>query len=255
MRIDLNCDMGESFGAYALGADELLMPLITSANVACGFHAGDPVVLERTVALAVAHGVAVGAHPGYPDLAGFGRREMTLSASEIEAAVLYQIGALAAFTRAHGAPLVHVKAHGALYNTAAVNPAVACAVARGIARFDHALVMVGPATSQIVADAAAGEGLAYAREAFADRVYNPDGTLQSRRIPGSLIADPALAAAQAASIALGTVIAHDGTPVRIQADSICLHGDNPAAPAIAPAIRAALAGARFEVLPLARPAA
>jgi UPF0271 protein len=251
MRIDLNCDMGESFGAYRLGDDEALMPLITSANVACGFHAGDPLVLERTVRLAKAHAVTVGAHPGYPDLAGFGRRSMALTPAEIEAAMLYQVGALAAFCRAHHLPLVHVKAHGALYNAAALDPTIAHAIARGIARFDSNLIMVGLASSQVMAEAAAGEGLRYAREAFADRVYNPDGTLQMRAVPGSLLTEPAAVAQQAASIAHGVVVAHDGASLRIQADTLCLHGDNPSAAANARAVRAALAAAGVELRALA----
>ncbi len=252
MRIDLNCDMGESFGAYTLGADEALMPLITSANIACGFHAGDPLVIDRTVALAERHGVAVGAHPSFPDLAGFGRRKMQLSATEIENVVLYQIGAMAAFCTAHGVALVHVKAHGALYNMAASDAAIAGAIARAIARFDRRLVMVGLASSQVIADAASEEHLAFAREAFADRAYNPDGTLQSREIPGSLITDPARAAKQAVELAQGFVVAHDGTRVLIDGQTICLHGDNPAALANAQAVRRALADAGIEVKPLAR---
>lgn len=240
MKIDLNCDMGESFGAFTIGADDALMPFITSANIACGFHAGDPVVLDATVALAKRHGVAAGAHPGFPDLAGFGRRNMQLTPLEIENAVLYQVGVVAAFCRAHDVPLVHVKAHGALYNLAALDLKTAEAIARGIARFDRHLIMVGLASSKAMAAAAAGERLAYAREAFADRVYNPDGTLQSRQVPGSLITDPARAAAQAVEIAHGTVTAHDGTRVPIDAQTLCLHGDNPAARQNAQAVRRAL---------------
>ncbi|MDE3088415.1 MAG: LamB/YcsF family protein [Chloroflexota bacterium] len=252
MPIDLNCDMGESFGAYTIGADAALMPLITSANIACGVHAGDPRVLDRTVALAKKHGVAVGAHPGFPDLAGFGRREMRLSAEEIEDLVLYQIGALAAFCRAHAVPLVHVKAHGALYNMAANDNSIARSIARGVARFDRRLVMVGLASSQVMADAANAEDLPYAREGFADRVYNSDGTLQARQIPGALITDPARAAKQAVDLAHGFVIAHDGARVAIDAQTICLHGDNPSALANAQAVRRALAGAGIEVKALAR---
>ena len=247
MHIDLNCDMGESFGAYKIGDDEGLMPLITSANVACGFHGGDPLVLDRTVALAKKYGVTVGAHPGFPDLAGFGRRHMQLTPDEIEDSVLYQIGAIAAFCRAHDVPLVHVKAHGALYNMAANEPSIARAIARGIARFDRQLVMVGLASSQAMAKAADAERLPYAREAFADRVYNPDGTLQSRKIEGSLITDPSRAAQQAVNIAHGYVVAHEGTEVRINAQTVCLHGDNPAALANAQAVRAAFAEAGIQI--------
>ena len=247
MPIDLNCDMGESFGAYTMGNDEALMPFITSANIACGFHAGDPLVLDRTVSLAKKHGVAVGAHPGFPDLGGFGRRNMDLSPQEIEDSVLYQIGALAAFCRAHDVALVHVKAHGALYNMAASDGSIAAAIARGIARFDRQLVMVGLASSPAMARSAASEGLAYAREAFADRAYNPDGTAQSRKIPGSLIADPMRAAQQAVDIARGFVIADDGSKVQMDAQTVCLHGDNPAALANVQAVRQALQDAGIAV--------
>jgi UPF0271 protein len=251
MNIDLNCDAGESYGVYTLGADREIMPFVTSVNVACAYHAGDPRVMDATVALAASQGVAVGAHPGYPDRVGFGRRAMSLTPEEIETDVLYQIGALAAFCRAHSVPLVHVKAHGALYNTAAVDRAVAAALARGIARWGGGLVMVGLANSVPMAEAAATVGLPYAREAFADRTYNPDGTLQSRHIPGSLIVDPAQAAAQAVAIAKGYVVAHDGTSVALSAETICLHGDNPAALANARAVREALAAAGVTVRGLA----
>jgi UPF0271 protein len=252
MKIDLNCDLGESFGAYTIGDDEALLPLITSANIACGFHAGDPQVMARTVRLAAQHGVAVGAHPGFPDLAGFGRRAMQLSAEEIETCVLYQVGALAAFARAVGVPLGHVKPHGALYNLAVGEPAIAAAIARGVARFSSDLVLVGLAGSVAMAEAAQAAGLRFAAEAFADRVYNPDGTLQSRQIAGSLITDPARAATQAVSIARdGLVVAHDGTRLALHAGTLCLHGDNPAALANAKAVRQALAAAGVEVRALA----
>ncbi len=242
--------MGESFGAFTIGADEAIMPFITSANIACGLHAGDPMVLDATVALAKKHGVAVGAHPGFPDLAGFGRRPMQLTPLEIENAILYQVGVVAAFCRAHNVPLVHVKVHGALYNMAANDPKMAQAIARGIARFDRQLVMVGLASSTAMAQAAAGQGLRYAREAFADRVYNPDGTLQSRQIPGSLITHPTRAATQAVEIGRGAVTAHDGTRVPIDAQTLCLHGDNPAARENVQAVRRALEDAGIAVQPL-----
>jgi 5-oxoprolinase (ATP-hydrolysing) subunit A len=247
MRIDLNCDMGESFGAYVIGADADLMPMITSANIACGFHGGDPVVLDRTVALAKKHGVAIGAHPGFQDLAGFGRRNMQCKPEEIENSILYQIGAIAAFCDSYSISLVHVKAHGALYNMAAEDPSVSQAIARGIARSGRKLVMVGLASSPVMALAARAQGLAFAREAFADRVYNPDGTLQSRKLPGSLITDPTRAAQQAVNIASGFVIAHDGTRVPIDAQTVCLHGDNPSAVANARSVREALSQAGIQV--------
>lgn len=247
MRIDLNCDMGESFGAYTIGADELLMPLVTSANIACGFHAGDPIVLDKTVALAKKMGVAIGAHPGFPDVPGFGRRNMQLSADELENAILYQVSAIAGFCQAHGVPLVHCKPHGALYNMAANNATMAHAIARGIARSSPRIIFVGLASSNVMAEAATTHGLKFAREAFADRVYNPDGSLQSRTIPGSLVTNPDQAARQAVNLANGFVIAYEGTRVPIDAQTLCLHGDNPAAVQNAQAVRRALANAGIVV--------
>ncbi|HPH97499.1 MAG TPA: 5-oxoprolinase subunit PxpA [Anaerolineaceae bacterium] len=219
--IDLNSDLGESFGAYRLGDDAAMMPLITSANVACGFHAGDPLVMAATLRLARAAGVAVGAHPGYPDLQGFGRRDMDLTPEEAEACVLYQLGALAAFARAEGVDLVHVKPHGALYNQAARSPALAAAVARAVARFSPGLILVGLAGSALIT-AGREAGLRVAAEAFPDRAYNPDGSLRSRRLPGAVLEAPAEVAAQALNLAQNGV---NGQPV----DTLCLHGDNPAA--------------------------
>jgi UPF0271 protein len=253
MKIDLNADVGEGFGVYSLGADEEIVPLVTSVNVACGFHAGDPEVLDRTMALAVRHRVAVGAHPGHPDLRGFGRRAMQSTPEQVEADVLYQIGAAAAFAQAHGVRLVHVKPHGALYNQAAEDPALASAIARALARFDRRLVFVGLATSAAMRAAAEAQGLRFAGEAFADRVYNADGSLQSRQIAGAVIVDPEQAARQALSIVRdGHVIAHDGTRLALRADTLCLHGDNPAALSNIQAIRHALAEARIEVAALDR---
>ena len=248
MRIDLNCDMGESFGVYEIGADEALMPLITSANVACGFHAGDPAVADRTISLAVKHGITVGAHPGYQDLRGFGRRPLQAKPEEIEADVLYQVGALSGFAHSHGTRLVHVKPHGAVYNQAVADDELARALARGVARFSRDLIFVGLSTSSVMRNAALAVGLRFAGEAFGDRVYNPDGTLQSRRISGSVITDPAKAARQAVSIARDrAVIAHDGSRVTIEADTLCLHGDNPSALDNAKAVREALEKAGVEV--------
>lgn len=252
MRIDLNCDMGESFGHYRLGADAEMMEYVTSANIACGFHAGDPLVMARTVALAVSRGVGVGAHPGYLDLRGFGRRRMDVSPEEIEADVLYQIGALAAFARAAGGRLTHVKAHGALYNATEVDRRSALAVARAVARFDERLVLVCLATSTVAPDAAREVGLRVAREAFADRQYNPDGTLRSRREPDALISDPKLAAERCVRMVReGVIVAHDGTEVPVRADTLCIHGDEPTAPALARAVRSALAATGVAVAGLA----
>ena len=252
MQIDLNCDIGEGFGIYQIGADEALMLLISSANVACGFHAGDPQTLDRTIALASENGVAVGAHPGYLDLRGFGRRPIQASPKEVEADVLYQVGAVAGFAHSHSVELVHVKPHGALYNQAVSDSELAQAIARGVARFSRELIFVGLATSAAMRDAAEAEGLRYAGEAFADRVYNADGTLQSRRIEGSVITDSTRVVAQAVAIAHDRkVMSHDGGEVALQAETLCLHGDNPSAVQNAQAIRQALADVGVEVRSLA----
>lgn len=240
MRIDLNCDMGESFGAWTLGADKAITPFITSANIACGFHAGDARVMERTVRLAIQHGVAIGAHPGFPDLVGFGRRALDATPDEIESDVLYQIGALDAFVRSAGKRLVHVKAHGALYNLAAAKPEIANAIARAVKRFDSDLVMVGLAGSAMI-DAAQAMGLRVAREGFCDRAYQADGKLVSRREKGSLLSDPQLAAKQALQIVLDqSVTAINGEKIPFVADTLCIHGDTPTAPAIAQTVRETL---------------
>jgi UPF0271 protein len=237
--IDLNADVGESFGPWPMGQDEELIPIVTSVNVACGFHAGDPVVIERTIRLALDAGVAVGAHPGYPDREGFGRRDLAMSAGELEAAVLYQVAALAGMVAAAGGTLRHVKAHGALYNRAARDPSVADPIARAVRRVSTDLVLVGPPDSALLR-AGTGAGLTVAGEGFADRAYEPDGTLRSRRLPGAVHTDPAIAAAQAVALAAEGRYA-----------TLCVHGDTPGAPAIARAVRAALeaAGHRVAALP------
>lgn len=251
MKIDLNCDMGESYGRYTLGTDEDLMPYITSANIACGWHAGDPMVMQCTVLLAQEHRVGIGAHPGFPDLQGFGRRAMQLSPEEAEAFVLYQVSALAGFSRAVGAQLVHVKAHGALYNQAAKDRSLAEAVARGVARFDSNLILVGLANSQLI-EAGQEAGLRVAREAFADRAYEDDGSLRPRGLPGAVLHEPARAAEQAVGIARdGLVVSYSGKVVPVQAETICVHGDTPTALTIAQAIRQALIQSEVDVTPLA----
>ena len=250
MRVDLNCDMGESFGRYRIGADEALMPFITSANIACGYHAGDPLVMARTVRLAIEHGVGVGAHPGFPDLMGFGRRQMQLAPEEIENYILYQIGALAAFARAAGVELAHVKPHGALYNMAAKDAELARAIVRGIECFSKELIVVCLAGSAMV-EAAEEAGLRVAREGFADRAYNPDGTLRSRRLPGALIEDPKVAAERAIRMVRdGVVVAHTGEEILLRVDTICVHGDTPTAVEIAKTIRRELEAARIDVVPM-----
>jgi UPF0271 protein len=250
--IDLNADLGESFGAWSMGDDEAILRHVTSANVACGFHAGDPVVMDRTVARAVKAGVAVGAHPGYPDLRGFGRRPIAADPAEVEADVVYQVGALLAFVHSHGARLVHVKPHGALYNQAAVDELLARAIARAVARVSRDLVLVGAASSQAMRRSAEAEGLRFAAEAFADRAYEKDGTLVPRGRKGAVITDTRDAAARAVRIARdGRIAAVDGTEITLEADTICLHGDTPGAVAHARAVRAALEGAEIAVRPLA----
>ncbi len=237
-RIDLNCDIGESYGAWRMGADRALLDLVTSANVACGFHAGDPTTIDATVRYAADRGIAIGAHPSYPDLAGFGRRSMDLAPADVEAAVLYQIGALAGFVRSSGSTLSHVKPHGALYNDAVRNGALAEAIARGTARFDKNLVLVGlPGSALLAAGTAAG--LRTAAEGFCDRAYEPDGSLRARDKRGAVYSDPRAAAAQAVALA------NDG---RVQ--TLCIHGDTPGAAAMALEVRAALDAAGFTIAPL-----
>jgi UPF0271 protein len=250
VRVDLNADVGESVGPWPMGDDERLIPLVTSVNVACGVHAGDPLTIDRTVRAAVANGVAVGAHPGYPDLIGFGRRDLDMAPDELEASLVYQIGAVEAFARSAGTALRHVKPHGALYNLAAREPAVAATVARAVGRVSADLVLVGLAGSAMLT-AAADAGLASAGEAFADRAYEADGTLRSRRLPGSVLASPEVAAAQALSIVRdGCVTSHDGQMVAVRADTICIHGDTAGAAAIAEAIRTTLGDAGVTIAAL-----
>jgi UPF0271 protein len=247
--MDLNADLGESFGRWTLGDDERLVAHLTSANLACGFHAGDFRVMEATVALCRRAGVAVGAQPGYPDLIGFGRRPMAFEPDEVESLVRYQIGALEAFCRAQGVEMQHVKPHGALYNQAAGDHSLATAVARATARFSGDLALFGLASSEPMAAAAADARLRFVPEAFADRAYLPDGTLQPRSQSGSLIADPATAAAQAEMIATeGAVVATDGSRIDIRAESICCHGDTPGAVEIARIVRARLEAAGIPVV-------
>ena len=249
--IDLNCDMGESFGRYSLGNDAAMLDIVTSANIACGVHAGDPVVMRRTVEMAIAHGVAVGAHPGYPDLQGFGRRALTMSAEELEATILYQLGALSGFLAAAGDRLIHVKPHGALYNTAARDPKVAGAIARAVRSFDPQLIVVTQPGSAL-AEAAGSEGLSVATEGFADRAYQKDGALVPRSRPGAIIHDPEQAATRAVQMLIeGTVAAITGEIIDLKIDTLCLHGDTPNAPAIAQSLRRALEAAGVSIAKLA----
>jgi UPF0271 protein len=249
--VDLNSDLGESYGRWTLGDDAAMVEHITSANLACGFHAGDFEVMDATVGLCKRAGVGVGAQPGYPDLQGFGRRTIRLTPAEVEQCVLYQIGALYGFCRAHAVELQHVKPHGALYNDAAAQPALALAIARGVARFSRDLPLVGLAGSAAFAEAAAEVGLRLVPEAFADRRYTPEGRLQSRAEPGSLLTDPAEAAEQALRLVCECQVrASDGTLVPVHAASICFHGDTPGAPAIVAAARARLEAAGVAIRPI-----
>ncbi|MCC7081865.1 MAG: LamB/YcsF family protein [Burkholderiales bacterium] len=251
MDIDLNCDMGESYGRWTLGADAEIMPFISSANIACGFHGGDPHVMRATVALALAHGVAIGAHPSLPDLMGFGRRAMAVTARELKDCVCYQIGALREFARAAGAGLQHVKAHGILYDMMEKDEALAAAAAEAVREAaDRSLIMVNLAGGKAERCSRA-KGLRVAAEGFADRAYNADGTLVSRRLPGALIDDPQRAAAQAVRmVTAGKVRAIDGAEVDLRVQTICCHGDTPGAPSIVRAVRAALEGAGCRVRPM-----
>ncbi|HZM58922.1 MAG TPA: 5-oxoprolinase subunit PxpA [Vicinamibacterales bacterium] len=250
MGIDLNADVGESFGAYSLGHDADLVPLITSANVACGFHAGDPGVMRATVALARHHGVAVGAHPGFPDLVGFGRREMRATPREVEDAVAYQIGALAGIAATEGLRLQHVKAHGALYNMAVREAPLADAIAKATASVDRSLILLGLPGSQLVL-AGRRAGLRTASEAFADRAYQPNGELVPRSQSGAVIEEADTVVSRAIMMAREhVVIAVDGTRVPIDVDTICVHGDTPGAAALARRIREALTQAGVDIAAL-----
>ena len=240
--IDLNCDMGESFGAWRMGQDAEVMPWITSANIACGFHAGDFSTMEQTVLLAKAHGVAIGAHVSLPDLQGFGRRELRVTPDEAYAMTLYQIGALVAFAKAADTRVAHVKPHGALYNMAAKDAALADAIARAVRDFDKDLILVGLAGSKLPA-AGAALGLRVAHEAFADRRYEADGSLTPRREAGAVIHDLDAAVAQAVQIATkGEVETRDGKIIDVRADTICVHGDRNDAAMFARRLREALTG-------------
>src|SRR5712691_10767853 len=243
MRIDINSDMGESFGAYTIGHDVGLMKAITSANVAAGFHAGDPSVLRETIRLAKARGVAVGAHPGFPDLVGFGRRELNVTPKEAEDMVLYQVAAVAGVAAAEGVKIQHVKPHGALFNMAVRNAELSSAIARAVAAFDRSLILFGLPGSEIRA-AGKAAGLRVAAEVFADRAYEADGSLASRGKPGSVIHDPDAVVARAVRMVTDhTVVAIDGSVVRLEADTICVHGDTPGSDQLAAKIRTGLEAA------------
>ena len=251
-RVDLNCDLGESFGAYTIGRDEEVLSYISSANVACGFHASDPLVMSETVRRSKGRGVRIGAHPGYPDLVGFGRRNLTVSPKELKAMVQYQIGALGAFCRAEGVFLQHVKPHGAMYNMAAKDERLAVAICDAVASYDENLILMGLAGSRLLA-AAKGMGLRYASEVFADRAYEDDGTLVSRAKPGAMITNEDDAIARVVTmIKEGYVLSVNGKEVPVRADTVCLHGDSPTAVAFAKRIRSTLLSQGIQIAPLAQ---
>lgn len=238
--IDMNCDLGENFGVYRHGQDEAVMPFISSANIACGYHAGDPRTMRETVRLCLEQGVAIGAHPGLPDLNGFGRREIGISAQEAYDYVVYQTGALDAFVRSEGGVLRHIKPHGALYNMAARDPALAEAIAEAVYRLNPSLILFGLSGSQLIA---AGKrlGLATASEVFADRAYRADGSLVPRTEANALINDEEQAARRVLQmVRQGSVTSSDGAVVPIEADTVCLHGDGARAPEFAKLLRSVL---------------
>ncbi|HEY4132696.1 MAG TPA: 5-oxoprolinase subunit PxpA [Gemmatimonadaceae bacterium] len=252
-RIDLNCDMGESFGAYRIGADDAVFPFITSANVACGFHGGDASVMRTTIARAKELGVGIGAHPGFQDLIGFGRRNMDASPSEIYDLVVYQIGALLGFANAAGVRIQHVKAHGALYNMAVANAELAAAIARAVRDVDNTLILFGLPGSHLISEGQA-VGLKTAGEAFADRNYMNDGSLVSRKRADAQVHDADEAVRRAIRMVReGKVMSIDGTDIPIDVQTICIHGDGPHAAEFAQRLRNAFENDGITVAPLVAP--
>lgn len=247
-RVDLNADLGESFGIYTLGDDPALLRVVTSANIACGFHAGDPSTIAQAVRLAAASGVALGVHPGLPDLAGFGRRRLEVTPAEVRDLVTYQIGALAGFAAREGQTVQHVKPHGALYALAEENPAIADVIAQAACEWSRELILFGLSGGRLVA-AGNALGLQTAAEVFADRAYSADGCLVPRSEPDAVLHDVELVAARMAHWAqTGTLLAADGrTALTLTADTICLHGDSPGASALAVRVRSALEAAGVKV--------
>jgi UPF0271 protein len=249
--LDLNSDLGEGFGIWTLGDDEALLGIVTSANVACGFHAGDPGVMRRVCAAAAARGVAIGAQVGYRDLAGFGRRRIDMDPAELRDDVVYQIAALDGFARLAGDRVRYVKPHGALYNTIVTDAEQAGAVVEAVREYDRALPVLGLPGSEWLRQAEAA-GLTAVREAFADRAYTPEGRLVSRRLPGAVLHDPEVVAERCVRLARsGELVAVDGSVVRVRAESICVHGDTPSAVTLARRVRAALTGAGVALRPFA----
>jgi len=252
-QIDLNSDVGESFGAYKIGLDEAVIPLISSANIACGFHAGDPLVMAQTVSQAAENGVGLGAHPGLPDLVGFGRRVMDVSLEEIRHYVTYQVGALQAFAARKDLSLQHVKPHGALYNMAVRDTEISDAIAEVISGLDENLILValaGPNRDEL-ATISKRHSIRFAFEFFADRAYNPDGSLVSRKLPGAVLHDDGAVAERVIKLVeTGTVAAINGTEIELEANTICVHGDNPEALSLVKKVRTSLIDSGIQVRPM-----
>ena len=252
-RIDLNCDMGESFGAWTMGMDGEVIRHVTSANIACGFHAGDPRVMYKTAKLARDNGVGVGAHPGYPDLVGFGRRPLVCTPDEVRDDVAYQIGAMKAFGSSHGVALQHVKPHGSLYNMSVGNESMIRAIVEAIAGVDKHVIYLalGGAQAPLVTRIANEAGIRVAFEAFPDRAYTPEGTLAPRSLAGAVIKDPKTAAERALRMAKeGKIVATDGSVLEMRIDTICVHGDNPSAVELVRGIRSAIEAEGISVVPM-----
>jgi UPF0271 protein len=250
MEVDLNSDLGESFGHFKLGADEEIMRYISSANIACGFHAGDPIIMRKTLRLAKEHNIAVGAHPSYPDLLGFGRRYLSINKEEARNYMLYQLGALEAFARAEGMKLQHVKPHGALYNALQKDEELARGISEGISDFNKNLIFVGLANSRSL-EIAKEIGLKVINEVFADRRYNKDGTLVSRKLPGAVLTDKGEIAKHVISATKeGRIRSIEGEWIELKTETICVHGDNPKATEIVAYLRRSLEGEGIKIVPM-----
>jgi UPF0271 protein len=250
MTIDINCDMGESYGSNIVGNDQVVMQYISSANIACGFHGGDPMTMMKTIGLALKHGVAIGAHPGYADLEGFGRRPMNLTNEKLRASILYQVGALKSMTETLGGKLKHVKPHGAMYNSAAGSFEMSMIIANAVKEIDSSLILVCLSQSHMI-NAAKEVGIPYASEVFADRAYNNDGSLVSRNLPGAVIKDTKTMIERVLMMVSENIVESiNGKLIPIQADTICIHGDNEMAPEFAKALTSALKNKGIEIKPL-----
>jgi UPF0271 protein len=252
MKIDINCDMGESFGAYKLGNDEDIIKHITSASIACGWHAGDPTVMRKTIQMAKENAVAVGAHPGYPDLLGFGRRKLDCTHDELKDYMIYQVGALQAFAKALGTKVEHFKSHGMLGNQAIEEEKIALPVAEAVASLDKNLIFVimAGAKGAMLREVAKKVGIPVAYEGLADRAYTPEGTLVSRREAGAVIKDPEKVVERAVMMVKGKVVAIDGTEIPLKVHTICVHGDTPGSADLLRRIRERLVSEKIEIAPM-----